>query len=99
MDSRCESLFDDEDGVDETEADDDDDEDDDMGKTSLKRAALAAPGSTCRVVARIGTDGDRRAVRRRTWRVRAWPMPLLEGQMKIQGVEGIAMGSVRPLFL
>ena len=43
-------------------------------------------GSMCRVVARMG-----RLVVRSSRRVRAWPMPRLEGQMKIQGNEGMAM--------
>jgi hypothetical protein len=83
--------LDDGDGEEEEEDADEekkDDGDDGEENTSLRIAALVAAGSLCRVVARIGMD--ERDVRRRRWQVRAWPMPLLEGQMKIQGVEGIA---------
>lgn len=80
------------DGEDEDEEEEEND-DDDEEKTSLRIAALAAARSECRVAARIGMD--ERDVLRRRWQVRAWPMPLLEGQMKIQGVEDI--GVARPM--
>lgn len=82
-------------GVVEGEEDEEENDDDDDEKTSLRIAALAAARSECRVVARIGMD--ERDVLRRRWQVRAWPMPLLEGQMKIQGVEDI--GVARPVDL
>lgn len=88
---RLSCRCDDDDGDGDGEDDDDDEEendDDDEENTSLRIAALAAARSECRVVARIGMDEQ--DVRRSRWQVRAWPMPLEEGQMKIQGMEGIA---------
>lgn len=76
---------DDEDEEGEDDEDEEKNDDDDEENTSLRIAALAAARSECRVVARIGMN--ERDVRRRRWQVRAWPMPLLEGQTKIQGVE------------